>query len=58
MPNSAPWRHFFVRYINSFYEGGSNGDVEGPQPTPQELVAKSQPKQNNQTNEANDTSKL
>lgn len=41
VPSSAPWRHFFLRYINSFNEGGSFGNVEGPQPTPESLVAKS-----------------
>lgn len=41
VPSSAPWRHFLLRYINSFNEDGSFGNVEGPQPTPENLVAKS-----------------
>ncbi|TIA81867.1 hypothetical protein E3P98_01791 [Wallemia ichthyophaga] len=41
VPSSAPWRHFFVRYISSFTEGGDQGNVVGPQPTPEAVVAKS-----------------
>lgn len=41
VPSSAPWRHFFVRYISSFNEDGQQGNVVGPQPTPESVVAKS-----------------